>query len=111
MLQNFASFDVCFKHLNRTADEFIGEYLKQNDDFLLVTHHNTWSEVNLINSEYDECTEEDMSRLVKSAYEWIFYGANDHILCYEMQVKDWADLINMAEIFGRSNILSLNRTT
>lgn len=51
--------------MNRTADDFIGEYLMCNVDLLLVyPKNNTRRDPNLYISEYDECMEADMSYLV-----------------------------------------------
>lgn len=39
IIQSFYFLDVGFRHLNRTADDFIGADLKQKVDLVWFNHH------------------------------------------------------------------------
>lgn len=108
MFQDFSIFEVGIENLNMAADDFSGEYLKKNVDFVLVDPpFITRSELKLLNPEYDECKETDMGYLVQFASESLFYSAHGHILCSHRKSNYFVDLIRGEEAFWTCRRLSV----
>lgn len=66
MLQEFPCFEVSFRYMNWTTDDFISEDLEQNVDFLSVEPpYITLGELHPQNSKYGHWTESNLSGVVQ----------------------------------------------